>query len=87
MVPNQSIAKGSVVLYRVYTEKKRGFDQAADRLAEQLRTLPGVQGLTGLRIINRYDLEGIDEDLFKRCLPPCPVSSINEPTPQPSVSS
>ena len=57
------------MLFRVYTEKKRGFDQAADRLAEQLRTLPGVQGLTGLRIINRYDLEGIDEDLFKRCLP------------------
>nr|WP_232347065.1 phosphoribosylformylglycinamidine synthase [Bifidobacterium asteroides] len=69
MVPNQSIAKGSIVLFRVYTEKKRGFDQAADRLAEQLRTLPGVQGLTGLRMINRYDLEGIDEDLFKRCLP------------------
>ena len=57
------------MLFRVYTEKKRGFDQAADRLAEQLRTLPGVQGLTGLRIINRYDLEGIDEDLFKCCLP------------------
>ena len=57
------------MLFRVYTEKKRGFDQAADRLAEQLRTLPGVQGLTGLRMFNRYDLEGIDEDLFKRCLP------------------
>ena len=57
------------MLFRVYTEKKRGFDQAAERLAEQLRTLPGVQGLTGLRMINRYDLEGIDEDLFKRCLP------------------
>ena len=57
------------MLFRVYTEKKQGFDQAAERLAEQLRTLPGVQGLTGLRMINRYDLEGIDEDLFKRCLP------------------
>ena len=57
------------MLFRVYTEKKRGFDQAADRLAEQLRTLPGVQGLTGLRMLNRYDLEGLDEALFKRCLP------------------
>ena len=57
------------MLFRVYTEKKRGFDQAADRLAEQLRTLPGVKGLTGLRMFNRYDLEGIDENLFKRCLP------------------
>ena len=57
------------MLFRVYTEKKQGFDQAAERLAEQLRTLPGVQGLTGLRMINRYDLEGIDEDLFERCLP------------------
>ena len=57
------------MLFRVYTEKKRGFDQAADRLAQQLRTLPGVHGLTGLRMFNRYDLEGIDEDLFKRCLP------------------
>ena len=57
------------MLFRVYTEKKQGFDQAAERLAEQLRTLPGVQGLTGLRMFNRYDLEGIDEDLFKRCVP------------------
>ena len=57
------------MLFRVYTEKKQGFDQAADRLAEQLRTLPGVQALTGLRMINRYDLEGLDEALFKRCLP------------------
>ena len=28
-----------------------------------------MKGLTGLRLLNRYDVEGIDEELFKKCLP------------------
>ena len=29
----------------------------------------GIEALTALRVINRYDVEGIDEKLFARCVP------------------
>ncbi len=31
--------------------------------------LLGIQSLTGLRLLNRYDVEGIDEALFQQCVP------------------
>ena len=54
---------------RVYVEKKPGFDVEARRLAAELRDVAGISGLTNLRLINRYDIEGIDEELLERCLP------------------
>ncbi len=55
------------MVYRVYVEKKPAFRQEADSLAAELRTLVGVTGLESLRILNRYDLEGISEELFLAC--------------------
>ena len=54
---------------RIYVEKKPGFDVEAQQLAQELRTILGIGGLTGLRVINRYDVEGVDEALFQRCVP------------------
>ena len=54
---------------RVYVEKKSGFDGEAKALERELRTLLGIDGITNLRIINRYDVEGIDEELFASCVP------------------
>ena len=54
---------------RVYVEKKPGFDGEAKALERELRTLLGLDGITNLRIINRYDVEGIDEELFASCVP------------------
>ena len=54
---------------RVYVEKKPGFDGEAKALERELRTLLGLDGITSLRIINRYDVEGIDEELFASCVP------------------
>ena len=54
---------------RVYVEKKPGFDGEAKALERELRTLLGLDGITSLRIINRYDVEGIDEGLFASCVP------------------
>ena len=51
---------------RIYVEKKPGFDVEAQQLAHELRAILGIDGLTGLRVINRYDVEGIGEDLFRR---------------------
>ncbi|MEK0307885.1 AIR synthase-related protein, partial [Bifidobacterium favimelis] len=57
------------MVFRVYTEKKAGFDVEATRMGDQLRTVLDLPGLEGVRVINRYDVEGISEDLFRRCLP------------------
>ena len=54
---------------RVYVEKKPGFDVEAQQLEQELRTILGVGGLSGLRIINRYDVEGASDELFAQCVP------------------
>ncbi len=54
---------------RVYVEKKSGFDVEAKQLFNELRTILGIEALTGLRLINRYDVEGIDAELFEQCVP------------------
>ena len=54
---------------RVYVEKKPGFDVESHQIAHELRTILGVETLAGLRIVNRYDVEGISDDLFEACVP------------------
>lgn len=54
---------------RVYVEKKEGFDGEARALSHELRHMLGIGGLDNLRLINRYDVEGITEDLFEACVP------------------
>ncbi len=56
------------MVYRIYVEKKPGFDGEARQLQNELNTLLGIGGLTGLRLLNRYDVEGIPEELFRRCV-------------------
>ena len=55
------------MVYRIYVEKKPGFDVEAEGLKKELVSLLGAAGLTGLRLLNRYDVEGIDEALFEQC--------------------
>ncbi|WP_278851902.1 phosphoribosylformylglycinamidine synthase [Gordonibacter pamelaeae] len=54
---------------RVYVEKKPGFDVEAQQLAHELRDILGIERLEGLRLVNRYDVEGITEELFAQCVP------------------
>jgi phosphoribosylformylglycinamidine synthase len=44
---------------RIFVEKKPGFDIEAQKLFADLRMMLNIDELTGLRIINRYDVEGI----------------------------
>ena len=46
------------MVYRIYVEKREGFSSEAKALLEELRG-SGVKGLTGLRIVLRYDVEGV----------------------------
>ena len=54
---------------RIYVEKKPGFDVEAHQLLHELRTILGVDGLAGIRLINRYDVEGASDELFAQCVP------------------
>ena len=56
------------MVYRIYVEKKPGFDVEANGLKNELTGLLGIRSLTGLRLLNRYDVEGIDEVLFHQCV-------------------
>ncbi len=54
---------------RVYVEKREPYNVEAASLLAEFRGLLGINGLTGLRLLNRYDVEGMDAPLFERCLP------------------
>ncbi len=55
------------MVYRVYAEKKPAFAVEAAALKEELCGLLGISGLQGLRILHRYDAEGLSEELFTQC--------------------
>ena len=53
---------------RIYVEKKPALRQEAAGLLSELRSLLGLTALTGLRLVNRYDTEGLDEATFQRAV-------------------
>ncbi len=53
------------MVYRVYVEKKQGQTHEADSLLHQIRDFLQIQSLTGVRVLNRYDAENMEEALFR----------------------
>ena len=51
-------------LKRIYVEKKDGFQVEANALFHDLRNNLGIKGLKKVRIIDRYDVEGIGEEEY-----------------------
>ena len=53
---------------RIFVEKKKGFDIEAGAVCRDLKENLGLSGLKSVRIINRYDVEGVsDEDIKLTC--------------------
>lgn len=50
---------------RVFVEKKLEFANESKNLKEDINKFLGIKNLENIRIINRYDIENIDQDLFK----------------------
>ena len=50
---------------RVFVEKKENLAHEAKALLSQLQELLGIKNLKNIRILNRYDAENIDKDLFE----------------------
>ena len=56
------------MVQRIYVEKKAALRQEAAGLLNELRTLLGLTNLTGLRLLNRYDVEGLEAEVFQRAV-------------------
>ena len=57
------------MVYRVFVEKRPGFDHEAHATLKDIRSFLRIPQLTGLRLLNRYDVEGLDEELFRKSIP------------------
>lgn len=66
----------SMGVRRVFVEKKKGFDIEAKRLMQEVADNLGIDTLTGVRVLNRYDVEGIENDVYMRAQ----VTIFSEPT-------
>ena len=53
------------MVYRIFVEKKPALAKEARDLLHEARELLQIEHLTGVRVINRYDVENIDEALFR----------------------
>ncbi|MDR3539380.1 MAG: phosphoribosylformylglycinamidine synthase [Desulfosporosinus sp.] len=60
---------GSQAVKRIYVEKKPGYDIEAQGLYSDLLENLGVNGLEGLRVINRYDISRITDEEYLKSRP------------------
>ncbi len=52
------------MVYRIYVEKKEALANEARALLSEIRTFLGISSVERVRVINRYDAENIDKELF-----------------------
>lgn len=53
---------------RVYVEKKKGFDVAAEHLFHDLTGYLGLSSIKGVRLFVRYDIEGLPDQEYAKAL-------------------
>ena len=58
-----------MAVQRIYVEKRPEHAVEAKGLLAEFRGLLGAKGLTGLRILNRYDVEGMASEQFRQAVP------------------
>lgn len=54
------------MIYRVYVEKKPGLRSEAASLLSECRDFLGINSIQAIRLLNRYDVENVSEELFQR---------------------
>ncbi len=54
------------MVYRIFVEKKEGLRAEADSIKGDIRSFLQIKGLSELRLLNRYDVENIEKELFDR---------------------
>ena len=56
------------MVYRIFVEKKPALAHEATGLLNELKNLVGITALQSVRVLNRYDVENIDEALFAQAV-------------------
>ena len=56
------------MVYRIYVEKREELAHEAHALLSELKNLLGISALTSVRVLNRYDAEGIEGDLLSEAV-------------------
>ena len=54
------------MVYRIYVEKRPGLSPEAGSLLGDLQNFLGLTALTDLRVLNRYDVEGISREVYDK---------------------
>lgn len=58
-----------MAVYRVYVEKKPEYAVEAQGLLQEIRQILLIKSVSGVRLLQRYDVEGVSRELFERCMP------------------
>lgn len=54
---------------RLYVEKRQGFDIPAQKLFADLKELFAIEGIEQVRVIRRYDIEGLTDEEYEQTKP------------------
>ena len=60
---------------RIYVEKRQDYAVKAKELKDELKTYLGIGGIESIRILIRYDMENISDEIYKKAL----VNVFSEP--------
>ena len=58
-----------MAVYRIYVEKKKPFAVEAHSVLTDIRTSLQMDGVEEVRVINRYDVQGVTEEVFQKAQP------------------
>ena len=56
-------------VYRIYVEKRKDYAVEANDLLNDLKTQLKIDSITSLSIVNRYDVQGVSEDVLNQGVP------------------
>ncbi|MEG0683622.1 MAG: phosphoribosylformylglycinamidine synthase, partial [Coprobacillus sp.] len=56
-------------VFRVYVEKRKDFAVEADEIFHGLKTQLKIDSITSLSVVNRYDVQGVSEDVLNQGIP------------------
>ncbi len=56
-------------VYRIYVEKRKDYAVEADEILSNLKTQLKMDALEALSVVNRYDVQGVSEDVLNQGIP------------------
>ncbi|MEG0367483.1 MAG: phosphoribosylformylglycinamidine synthase, partial [Coprobacillus sp.] len=56
-------------VFRIYVEKREDFAVEADEIFHGLKTQLKIDTMTSLSVVNRYDVQGVSEDVLNQGIP------------------